>query len=170
MAWEEILMPSGGKLIHGHCRRGQRTKLYWVWAGMIQRCENSNHKSYARYQELGVTVCAEWHDFSVFVLWAESHGYKQGLQIDREKNTEGYNPSNCRFVTNEINSRNRRDNFVITAFGETKTAAEWVRDKRCEAKDRTLRYRIGIGVSPEEAMSIHKRKSGPATGWRQGRR
>ena len=35
-------------------------KLYWVWAAMIQRCENSKNKQFYNYGARGITVSKEW--------------------------------------------------------------------------------------------------------------
>lgn len=84
------------------------TKIYRVWCGMKQRCNNPNNLEYHRYGGRGIKICKEWNDdFEKFGKWALSHGYKQGLQIDRINNNGNYEPSNCRFVTPLENMRNR---------------------------------------------------------------
>ena len=75
--------------------------LACTWSGMKQRCYNPKSTSYKTYGERGITVCNEWlHDFPAFVRWAECHGYKQGLTIDRIDNDKGY----CRFITRSENA------------------------------------------------------------------
>lgn len=84
------------------------TKIYRVWCGMKQRCNNPNNQEYHRYGGRGIKICKEWNDdFDKFGKWALSHGYKQGLQIDRINNNGDYEPSNCRFVTPLENMHNR---------------------------------------------------------------
>ena len=39
------------------------TRLYRIWAGMLNRCRNKNVKSYKHYGAKGVRVCKEWHKF-----------------------------------------------------------------------------------------------------------
>ncbi len=100
--------------------------LYNVWKKMINRCCDSSNKNYHQYGGRGITVCPEWaNDPAAFVKWGLKNGYKKGLQIDRRDNGRGYAPENCRFTTSKTNNRNRRDNVVITALGESKTQAEW---------------------------------------------
>jgi hypothetical protein len=77
------------------------------------------------YGGRGISVCEEWHDPNAFIDWAESNGYANGLQIDRIDNQGSYSPSNCRWVSIKVNSRNTRRNKNLTIFGETKTVAEW---------------------------------------------
>jgi hypothetical protein len=95
-----------GKRRWRHGRTG--TRLYGIWKGIVKRCYNVADKRYHRYGGRGITVCAEWKDDPVaFIKWAETHGYAEDLQIDRADNNVGYSPENCRFVTAEVNARNR---------------------------------------------------------------
>lgn len=108
---------------HGH--GASKTKLYYVWSSMKQRCENPNSKRYRDYGGRGIHLCDEWTDFAPFMKWAIEHGYKSGLEIDRIDNDKGYLPENCRFVTRRQNCQNKRDNVYITIHGSTKTISEW---------------------------------------------
>jgi len=82
--------------------------LYVVYQNIKTRCNNKNYHLYHRYGGRGVNVCAEWGlDFNSFFEWAKNNGYKEGLQIDRTNNNGNYEPSNCRFVTPQVNSQNR---------------------------------------------------------------
>ena len=88
--------------IHG----GSYTQLYHVWNSMKQRCLNPNSDNYKNYGKRGITICNEWLEFIPFKDWSLSNGYQEGLTIDRIKNEIGYNPNNCRWVTQEENHRN----------------------------------------------------------------
>lgn len=80
--------------------------LYSVLRGMIKRCCNPRSKSYYRYGGRGIRICETWlHTPGAFYSWAEFHGYRSGLQIDRIDNDSNYCPSNCRWVTPKENSR-----------------------------------------------------------------
>ena len=117
-----------------------KTKLYYVWASMIQRCENENNNGFLRYGGRGIHVCNEWKDFSKFNDWAMSSGYREGLSIDRIDNTSGYSPENCRWVDSFIQSNNRRCNILISRCGETHTLAEWAKIKKLPYKTILKRY------------------------------
>ena len=43
-----------------------------------------------------------------FYNWSLNNGYKDNLSIDRINNNLGYSPDNCRWATQEIQSRNTR--------------------------------------------------------------
>jgi hypothetical protein len=86
---------------------GVGTRLYSIWCGIKARCENPNSAIYKYYGGKGVTLCAEWQDFSRFREWAMSNGYADDLQIDREKSHLGYEPGNCEWVTKSENIARR---------------------------------------------------------------
>ena len=106
-----------------HYRRGYRhgnpltTKIethdksnspeYYTWGAMKQRCYNPESKFYPRYGGRGITVCDRWNNS--FTAFFEDMGLRPSPkhQIDRIYNDGNYEPGNCRWVTNEVNTRNR---------------------------------------------------------------
>jgi hypothetical protein len=72
---------------------------------MKLRCSDTKHPSAKNYYHRGIRVCAEWYDYTEFRKWALSHGYKDDLTIDRISVLEGYNPSNCRWISRSENCR-----------------------------------------------------------------
>jgi hypothetical protein len=40
--------------------------------------------------------------------WSKINGWEPGLYLDRIDNYKGYNPKNCRWVTNEVSLSNKR--------------------------------------------------------------
>ena len=104
----------------------QNTRLYAVWKHMKERCLNSNAPRFHNYGGRGITICDEWkNDFKTFYDWAIANGYREGLTIDRIDNNGNYEPSNCRWISNLEQQRNRSDNHFLTYNGETKTISEW---------------------------------------------
>ncbi len=93
-----------GRLRHG----GTKTKLYYVWWTMKQRCQNPRASKYPDYGGRGITLCVDWHTFDAFQIWARANGYAEGLQIDRRENNGPYSPDNCRWVTRSAQMRNQR--------------------------------------------------------------
>lgn len=108
--------------VAGYKHGGIREPLYTVWEGMKQRCGNPNHVSYKNYGGRGIYVCDEWKDdYSVFREWAFSHGYKNGVTLERLNNDAGYCPENCKWVTNKEQARNKRSNRAVYLVSETGT-------------------------------------------------
>ena len=96
----------------GNTKHGKtKSRLFRIWSGMKFRCLNSNNKDYKNYGGRGISICDEWiNNFENFYKWSSVNGYKHDLSIDRINNDGNYTPDNCRFVTNMINSQNRRIN------------------------------------------------------------
>ena len=91
---------------------------------MHGRCSTSYHKP-ENYHDRGIAVCDEWTTFEPFLEWALENGFEQGLTLDRIDVNGGYNPDNCRWTTQKVQSNNKRTNVYITIDGETKTMRQW---------------------------------------------
>lgn len=118
-----------------------KDKMYKIWSGMVQRCTNPNASNYKRYGGRGITVCDEWRNNpKLFIDWAYSHGYKNGLTLDRIDNDSGYSPNNCRWITPKQQSENSRASKMITYNGITHNISDW--SKILGVNRETLRYRI----------------------------
>ena len=86
-----------------------RTRLYTIWINMKMRVLNPKNKRYNDYGGRGITICEEWkNDFMPFYNWAMENGYSDELSIDRIDNDRNYEPSNCRWATQSVQSRNQR--------------------------------------------------------------
>ena len=90
-------------------------RLYGVWAGMKNRCYNSNEKHYEDYGGRGIAVCDEWRDdFQAFHDWAMVNGYDENAPrgactLDRIDVDGNYCPENCRWVDMKIQNNNKRN-------------------------------------------------------------
>lgn len=86
----------------------KRLRIYRLWCDMKSRCNNPNNTSYPNYGAKGTKVCIEWNEsFDAFKDWALANGYDDSLTIDRIDGSQGYKPSNCRWVSRATQARNR---------------------------------------------------------------
>ena len=84
----------------------KRTKIYWIWSAMIQRCTNPNNKQFNDYGARGITVCDSWLSFNAFY---NDMGYLgPDYHLDRIDNSKGYSLDNCRWTSRVVNNKNKR--------------------------------------------------------------
>lgn len=139
------------KRTHGE----SRTALFRRWTMMKSRCYCKTAANYHRYGGRGIFVCDEWrHSYAAFRDWSARHGYRPELDIDRIDNDGPYSPENCRWVSRSTNLGNRRNTVRLTAFGETKTLADWFSDYRCAVQVAGTLYRrvTRLGWDHERAL------------------
>lgn len=110
---------------HGQGRKGKQTREYATWSNIKTRCYNQNCKSYKRYGAKGIQMCDEWRDS--FIAFYRDMGPKPSPQhsIDRIDNSKGYEPSNCRWATQEEQVRNRTIAIWLEIDGVRRTSMEW---------------------------------------------
>lgn len=106
-----------GSLNRTHGLSSKCGRLYPLWKSIKYRCYSPNCRYYKDYGGRGIVMCDEWRDnFQNFYDWAMANGYKEEktekgvnkLSIDRIDVNGNYEPSNCRFATNEVQARNQR--------------------------------------------------------------
>jgi hypothetical protein len=127
------------------------------WSGIIQRCTNIKNPKYHNYGGRGITVCERWRDS--FENFYADMGPKPSPKhsIDRIDVNGNYEPSNCRWATQLIQSRNTRV-FATNSSGvngvkyRPKNNKRWVARIRHNGKDKFL----GIFMTKEEAIAARK--------------
>jgi hypothetical protein len=124
-----------------------------VWREMRRRCTVPTCREWKWYGAKGIKVTEEWSTFEPFYTWAMESGYGQGLSIDRINVHGGYSPDNCRWATRVEQGRNRSDNRIVSAFGESKTIGQWIEDPRCVVGLVTLTSRIYRLMEHERAIT-----------------
>lgn len=139
--------------------------IYNVWLSMRGRCYRPSDTNYRFYGAQGIRVCEEWFDsFNTFHSWALSCGYEygRGLSIERIDPAGDYQPGNCRWATRSEQARNKKSTHRVTAFGQTKSLADWAEDDRCSVTYNAVLYRLRKGWEPERAITTPRtQKGGP---------
>lgn len=102
-----------------------RRRLYWVWADMLSRCRNPNHRQFKNYGGRGITVCDRWSLFENFE--ADMGVRPEGGMLDRRENDGPYSPENCRWATRQEQNSNRRNCIYVPHGTEKVTLKEYCR-------------------------------------------
>jgi len=139
---------------HGYGRTYGRPKLYSIWKAMRQRCMNTASKHYRNYGARGIKICERWNKFENFL--ADMGNPPPGLTLDRINNDGNYEPTNCRWATQLVQSHNSRAVRIITVRGESLPMPVWA--KRLGMPVTAIRARLFCGWSEERAVTEPRNK------------
>lgn len=102
------------------------TPIYRIWHGMKMRCIKKTHKSYYLYGGRGIKVCDRW--MNSFEAFFEDMGDRpKGWSLDRINANGDYCKENCRWASNEIQTRNKRNNKFIEFNGTNLCLTDWAK-------------------------------------------
>lgn len=122
---------------------------------MKSRCLNPKHKWYSYYGGRGISVCDEWLKFEPFMEWAFVNGYSDTLTIDRINNDGNYEPSNCKWSTQQEQSLNKKHLKSKSGF----VGVRWRKDVskyQAEVWDHCKYYYVGLFDDAETASNARK--------------
>lgn len=126
-----------------------KTGSYHSWRAMMTRCYYKSSHKYPSYGGRGISVCQRWHVYENFL--ADMGERPLNLTLDRRDNNGNYEPGNCRWATQIVQNRNRRDNRKIQFAGENISQTEWA--ERTGIPLGTIRHRLKKGWSIERALT-----------------
>lgn len=137
-----------------------KTKGYWIFVSMKERCYNPNSQYYYLYGERGIKICEHWLE-SVANFYQDM-GPKPGPEysIDRIDNNGDYSPENCRWATSLEQGANKRNNVFLEFNNKRMTIAQWSRELNISKS--VIRTRLKYGWTAEEIFTTpigEKRKS-----------
>ncbi len=138
---------SNAKTIHGE----HSTKLYEAWQNMKTRIHSTLPKMKLIYEK--ISICNEWKSSYInFSIWAKNNGYINGLKLDRIDNDGNYEPSNCRWTTQFIQSRNTR--ILRSTNKSGYRGVSWSKQKQKWRTTITINYKqknLGFFTDQKEA-------------------
>lgn len=126
------------------------TPEYAIWCGIIRRCEAQSCKSYSDYGGRGISMCHRWrNDFTAFLA---DMGPRPSPKhsVEREDNNGNYEPGNCVWETPIKQGRNKRNNRILSANGESLPLAEWA--ERLGVVSSVIETRLKRGWSVHDAV------------------
>jgi hypothetical protein len=128
---------------------GKALHLAWMWI-----------RASCKHRRVAVSMSKAWEEFGEFHAWAIKAGHQPGLVLTRLNGAKDYGPDNCRWLPRGESVRFHRPTaastkgrWAVTAFGETKSAAAWIRDPRCRVGPTGLAKRLHSGMPPEQAIT-----------------
>lgn len=141
-----------------HFKHGKaKSKIFNIWSHIRRRCFNPNTKYYEHYGGRGINVCERWMNFENF--YADMGDPPEGegrISLDRIDNNGNYEPGNCRWANQKMQSDNKRTTRFFEYQGEKHTLRDWAKIKGVSYGQLRQRiYQRGWGF--EEAITIPPR-------------
>jgi hypothetical protein len=142
---------------HGYCKNHEITSEYKSWSSMNTRCYNEKATGYEDYGGRGIQVCERWkNSFENFIADMGPKPTKNH-SIDRFPDNDGnYEPTNCRWATDEQQRRNKRNNRWVEYKGEVMLAADF--KKLAGVTSQRFLSKLDIGWSTEEIEKYYFNK------------
>ena len=110
----------------GHGFNATSHPNYGSWLNMKDRCLRKNNPFFSRYGGRGIEICERWK--SSFRAFCEDMGTRpDGMTLDRIDNDGNYEPSNCRWATQQEQANNTSANRYLLDNGEVLTIAQFAR-------------------------------------------
>ena len=138
---------------------GKKTKCYYTWQGMHERCYSSKlHEKYPTYKDC--TVCKEWNNYQEFAKWDNENYYEienEQMALDKDilcKGNKIYSPNTCIYVPQSINKLfTKRDKLRgDLPIGTYKKGNRFV----AQLNKGNGMERLGIYSTVEEAFQAYK--------------
>ena len=124
---------------------------YKTWSGIKRRCLNKNDARYHHYGGRGILICERWkNSFEAFLydMGEKPHG---NYSIERIDFNGHYEPTNCKWIKNEVQQKNKRSNVILSSSGKTMILSDWAKETGLSAS--TISARLRYGWSVDDALS-----------------
>ena len=131
------------KTIHGN----SATPEYRAWENAKYRCTNPNNSRFHSYGGRGIEFrLTNFDEFLAHIGPRPSNKHS----LDRIDNEGHYEIGNIRWALQNIQSRNKRNNRMITFEGETLCMADWA--KRIGCNSTAIARKLELGWSVEKTL------------------
>lgn len=122
------------------------TLTYKRWKSMKDRCSETTNKSYKKYREKGILVCARWlNSFENFLIDMGDCPSKE-YSLERIDNLKIYSPENCKWATKKEQARNTSRNRIIEFNGVSHCASQWAEILGIPAYKIYKRFHKGLAI------------------------
>jgi hypothetical protein len=121
-----------------------KSKIYYIWQAMLQRCYNKNNAAFKNYGDRGIFVCDRWKIFDTFLY--DMGTPNQGWTLDRINNNLGYFPENCVWSKRIAQIRNRRNTKTYEVDGKYITLKEYANSKNLNYNSLKTRLQKGLPI------------------------
>ena len=133
--------------------RATGTVEYKSYRNAKERCTNPNNKRWAQYGGRGIEFrLPDFLEFLDHIGPRPSNKHS----LDRIDNDGHYEIGNIRWVTNEIQNRNKRTNVMLPYMGETLCITDW--GKKIGIHKNAINKRLKRGWAVEKALETPVRK------------
>lgn len=110
----------------GMSENGHHTPEYESYRGMLKRCFNSNGQDFKDYGGRGISIHKDWVGNGGFQRFLAHMGKRPTSKhsIDRVDVNGNYEPTNVRWVTSAVQSRNKRNSWSVFVSGQWMNAKD----------------------------------------------
>lgn len=126
--------------------------LYGRWNAMIQRCSNPKHRDYPNYGARGIRVCDRWLQTPANFI-TDMGPCPDGMSLDRKDSNGNYEPSNCRWATDNTQAQNKRATRTFRFRGEDVCLAEACRRAGVQHRFFAIYKRLSKGAHFADAFA-----------------
>ena len=119
------------------------TRTYRIWKGLKQRCNNSNDPDFNNYGGRGITYCASWNSFEVFLK--DMGECPDNCSIERLDVNKDYCKENCIWIPLKDQAYNKTSTKLSwDAVNDIRTYYKSCLTKKQCAEYASVKYDIGF--------------------------